>query len=269
MTLNAAENSVYSSQPNELYTFSRSAIQWRYTSADEDKVFNLLTYTAVTLKRAAMEQTQEMSRSNLTLNMDKNIPFLTQFRASPPTDIVMLTINRFNEGDTDLAVMWVGRVVSIKFTEREAEVRCEPVFTSMKRPTIRRMYQRNCPHVLYGTSCGANGANFAVAVDILSISGNTITASVFALKADGYYAGGYVDWEQGGALERRFITDHTGQVITLSLPFNGLTTDQTLRAYPGCDHTLNTCGQKFNNYANYGGQPYYPAVNPLTGTSIY
>lgn len=269
MSTNTVENSEYGSQPNELFTFSRAATNWRYTSSDEDKVFSLLTYTAATIKRAALEQTQEMSRSNLVLTTDKNLTVLNQFRASPPTDIVMVTVTRFSEGDTELQVLWIGRVTNVKFTEREAEVRCEPVFTSMSRPTIRRMYQTACPHVLYGPSCGADSSIKRVNVDLLAIVGNTITASVFALQPNGYYAGGYLEWEVGGALERRFITDHTGSVVTLSLPFNGLTTDQTVTGLPGCPHTMQVCNDKFNNVDNYGGQPFYPAVNPLTGTSIF
>ena len=269
MTYDARERSLFEAYPVELYLFARGAQYWRYTSADEDKVVDGVTYNSVQIKRGAFEQNQEMSRSNLTLTMDKGISFLDQFRGSPPTDIVQLTIQRYHEGDAQLAVPWVGRVVNVKFLERKAEVWLEPVFTSLRRPTLRRMYQTTCPHVLYGAACGKSSADFRVDATLTGVSGRDLLSPAFSSFADGYFAGGYVDWEVAEVLERRFIIAHVGQTITLNLPLAGIPANATVRAYPGCDHTLNTCHNKFNNVDNYGGQPFYPKKNPMNGTPIF
>ncbi len=272
MSYDQREISVFEAFPVELYLFARGAQYWRYTSADEDKVVDGVTYESVQIRRGKFEQNQEMSRSNLSLNMDKGITFLNQFRGSPPTDIVQLTIQRYHEGDAgpdNITVPWVGRVVNVKFLEREAEVRLEPVFTSLRRPTLRRMYQTTCPHVLYGKACGKSSADFRTDATLTGVSGRDLMSPVYGTKPDGYFAGGYADWEIAGVLERRFIVNHVGPTITLNLPFAGIPANATVRTYPGCDHTLNTCKNKFANVPNYGGQPFYPRKNPMSGTPIF
>lgn len=269
MTYTAQENSVYGGQPNELYQFVRGGQSWRYTSADEDKVVSGITYSSATLTRTKFEQNQEMSRNPITITMDKNAAFVQQYRGAPPSDVIQLTVFRYHEGDAEVVTVWMGRVANVKFRERVAEVRCEPVFTSMKRPVLRRRYQTTCPHVLYGAQCGVSSASFEVTTDLLSVSGNTLTASAFGTKPDGYFSGGYVDWEVNGNLERRFIVNHVGQNLTINLPFGGMPSNATVRAFPGCDHVLATCNDKFNNVDNYGGQPFYPTKNPMNGTPIF
>lgn len=269
MTYDARERSAFDGYPIELYTFTRGVNLWRYAANDEDKIITGFTFAGAQIERSKIEQNQDMARVPLTLRMDKTILFLNQFRGSPPTDIVQLTLQRYHEGDGELTTPWVGRVVNVKFMEREAEVRCEPVYTSLRRPTLRRLYQTNCPHVLYSTACGVALAAFRFNTTLTAISGKVITSAAFATKPDGYFSGGFVEWGVGGVIERRFITDHVGQNLTLNLPFLGIPFGAAVSAYPGCDHTLATCASKFANELNYGGQPFYPKKNPMNGTPIY
>jgi len=269
MTFTSLESGEYSGQPIEIYTFVRQGNIWRYTSADEDQNVNGHVYTALPISRNNIEQTQEMARSNLNIQISKNAPFLLQFRGSPPTSVINFTLQRFHEGYSDYITMWLGRVVNIKFLEREAEVRCEPIYTSLKRPVLRLRYQTTCPHVLYGNACRVNRSNHAVNAILLLNGGSSLVASAFADKPDGYFTGGYVDWSSEGNTLRRFITSHSGQTIQINLPFAGIQGNAEIVVYPGCDHLLGTCHDKFNNEDNYGGQPFYPGKNPFTGSTIF
>ena len=38
---------------------------------------------------------------------------------------------------------------------------------------------------------------------------------------------------------------------------------QDVDVFAGCDHTVDTCDQKFDNVINYGGWPYVPSKNPF------
>jgi len=42
-----------------------------------------------------------------------------------------------------------------------------------------------------------------------------------------------------------------------------------VRAYPGCDHSLITCANKFGNSLNFGGFPFMPEKNPMDGTPVF
>lgn len=269
MTYGAREESLDEAFPIELWLFTRMSQAWRYTSNDESKIVSGALYESVQIKRGNLEQNQDMSRAPLTLTMDKNLDVLRQFRGSPPTDVIQVSLIRYHEGDGAITTPWTGRVVNVKFKEREADVRCEPVYTSLRRPALRRMYQTTCPHVLYGSQCKVNSGDFQVITALTAVTGRVLSSAAFDAQPDGYFAGGYVDWETGGVLERRFITDHVGSNITINLPFRGIPQTATVRAFPGCDHTLATCAAKFSNELNYGGQPFYPQKNPMRGVSIY
>jgi uncharacterized phage protein (TIGR02218 family) len=269
MTYTAYETSSYLGHPIEIYEFSRGVIIWRYTTADEDKVIGAFTYKSIIAERGGLEQTQEMSRNPISISMDKDVDFLAQFKGAPPSDPINLTIKRYHESDTEVLTIWVGRIVNVKFKEREAEIRCEPIFTALKRPILRRRYQTTCPHVLYGQQCSLTSLSFANTAIITAVSGKTLTAVAIGARAAGYFAGGFTDWSNNLAIERRFITDHTGSTITLNLPYNGILVGQTITVYPGCDHLLTTCNSKFANDDNYGGQPFYPSKNPLGGSLIF
>lgn len=269
MTYSTRESSEFDGQPIEIYSFFRGGNVWRYTSADEDKTVSGQVYEAIPISRSTIEQTQEMARSNLTLHMTKDADLLTQFRGSPPTSVINLNIKRYHEGLQEFITMWLGRVINVKFTETEGEVRCEPVYTSLRRPVLRMRYQTTCPHVLYGNGCNVIRSNFLVNGTLLSNSGTLINIGEAALKPNGYFSGGYIDWTNSGDTQRRFILSHTGQQLEINLPFSGIIGGASMVMYPGCDHLLLTCNDKFSNVVNYGGQPFYPGKNPFIGTSIF
>lgn len=269
MSYSSVETSGSEAYPNEIYTFTRQGNVWRYTSSDEDKVAESFVYTAVPLQRGRIEQTQEMARAALDLKFAKNVPFLDQYRSTPPTSITTVLVRRYHEGLAEYVTIWLGRVVNVKFGERDASVRCEPTYTSLKRAVLRRRYQTGCPHVLYGAACGVVRSTKALPVTLNGVTGTVLSAAAFGDYTANYFAGGYVDWENGPDVTRRFIVSSAGTTITLGLPFAGIPANAEVTVYPGCDHTLSTCHNKFNNAVNYGGQPWATGVNPFDGTPIF
>lgn len=269
MTFSDRESSEYDGRPIEIYTLYRGGNVWRYTSADEDQLVGGQVFTALPIQRSNIEQTQEMARNNITISMVKDCPFLLQFRGSPPTSVINVTVQRFHEGLQEFITMWLGRVVNVKFAERQAEVRCEPIYTSLRRPVLRMRYQTTCPHVLYGNGCKVIRADYAVNGTLLSDGGTLINIGAVSTYADGFFAGGYVDWENNGDTQRRFILSHTGQQLQINLPFAGILGGASMVIYPGCDHLLTTCHTKFANEDNYGGQPFYAGKNPMNGSNVF
>ncbi len=83
-------------------------------------------------------------------------------------------------------------------------------------------------------------------------------------RAEGWYEYGVLTITSGDNedLQREVKNHHlAGGVATVTLreafPF-ALTVGTTLTAEPGCDRTLTTCKDKFNNTINYHGEPYLP-----------
>jgi uncharacterized phage protein (TIGR02218 family) len=271
MTYSEKELSVFDSEPIELYTFQFSGGTWRYNNSDSDVISGGQNFTSLNIKRLAIEENQDRSRAPQTIVMPGDTAFVVPYRASPPNGVVQLILQRYHRDDSEVRIIWQGRVVNVKFMNDgvEAEVRCEPVFTSLVRPALRRLYQRACSHVLYGTECKVVRTIFETNATLQSVSGNIISSGTFALQVDGFYNGGYVEWSQSGITQRRFIISHTSDAITVSLPFDGIPGNATVKLYPGCDHTLNHCINKFNNVDNYGGQPFFPNKNPMGGSPVF
>jgi uncharacterized phage protein (TIGR02218 family) len=161
----------------------------------------------------------------------------------------------------------MGRILNVSWSGAAAQIHCESVYSSIKRPGLRRMYQKQCPHVLYSASCGVSAAAEKVTRTVSSITGLDVTVSSLSGFSDGYFAGGYIEWITGGFTERRSIRGHTGNVLTVNFQPYGLA--GSVDIYPGCDHTLTTCNTKYSNSANYGGMPYIPTKNPFDGTPVF
>ena len=270
MTYAAIETSAQSGRPVELYEFMNGATAYRYTSADGDVVYGGNTYTAVPIARGAVEATSETARLALEITCARTLDVLDLFAVMPPDQIVAVTLRRLHAGDGEAITLWMGRILNVTWNSVAAEIHCESVYTSLKRVGLRRLYQKGCPHVVYSGGCGLDSADFKTTRAVSTVSGSEITVSTLSGFADGYFAGGYIEWEPTpGQFDRRAIRSQTGAVVAVAFPLPGLAATDTVNLYPGCDHTLATCESKFSNRLNYGGMPYFPDKNPFSGTSIY
>jgi uncharacterized phage protein (TIGR02218 family) len=273
MSYDSQETSVYGGSPVELYEFNRDSAEfWRYASSDEDETYSGSIYSAVAISRNKIELSQNVQTASLVITIPIDTTFIQEYMAGTPTDPISVVLRRFHEGDGEVASIWIGRVVNVEFKELKAEVLCETTYTSLKRPTLRRLYQYSCPHVLYSIGdglCNVVKATYKVTATLSAVSGLTLTSSTFGLQADGYFAGGFVELSTGGVINRRFIMEHTGNNITLNQQLFGAASGMSVDVFPGCSHDMDTCRTKFNNLLNYGGFPWIPRKNPFGGAPIF
>ena len=270
MTFSLQELSIFGGRPVELYRFEYGSSIQRFTSSDRDVMLGGVTYEDVPIRRGRIERNQDIGRTPVTINIARN-NFTDLFISSPPTDTISVTISRYHETDTDqqVVVLWIGRIVDIKYNNLEVEFRCEPVDSSLKRPALRRFYQTNCPHILYELDCKAPILNFRTQGTVTNYDNAVVTAAEIGPLGDGYFTGGVITFTELGTTGRRFILSHTGSSVTLNLPTTALPVGASFDIFPGCDHTLSTCLNKFNNILNYGGYPYIPDKNPFGASPVF
>lgn len=268
MTYDSREASVQDGAPVELYEFARNAKVWYYTSAEQNITVESNEYISVPIARTAVETNTEQARNALKLTTPRNFEIADMFRISPPTDIISLTLRRFHrDEDDDIVVSWIGRLLNVSFEGARAILNCEPISSSLKRQGLRRLYQKQCPHPLYGQGCFVDETAHDITTTITNISGKTVTVAALLAKP---YAGGYIEHaDADGNFERRFIRSFSGLALTLSQPLSTAAVTESVTVYPGCDHTMATCNTVYNNLPNYGGMPYIPTKNPFDGTPIY
>lgn len=251
--------------PIELYLFKRGVSErYTMTSHDENITYESEVYQALQMERSKLEQTGEMQKSGINIKMQRDADILSNFVAFPPTEIMTLTIFRYHANDTptpEVVVSWRGRVLSATWKGSEAILEAEPIFTSLKRPGLRRKYQSQCPHILYGGQCKVNNLLFQTMGTLTGVSNNTITSPAFAVSSD-YFRGGYLQFDNREL--RAIIADDGAGTLTLNSFLGELEVGSIVDVYPGCGHDLGDCQSKFNNLLNYGGFPYVPGNNPFT-----
>lgn len=271
MTYDTNERSVQDAAPIELYTFQVYQTVYRFCTASTNQTVQLRTYTAAAIKRSAPESTGEIARNNITIRTRADFPVTDLFNGVPPSDVVLLVIQRLHRTDTVPQPFWNGRVLSCKYEGDEAVFHCENIYTSLRRTGLRRKFGRGCPWVLYGPDCRAVEAEHAVSVTLTDVDGRSLSGAGFNVGSDGRFAGGYVKWESApGIVHQRGIVGHDGDTVTITYPIPELSSGTTISASPGCKHNLADCDAFFDNVENYGGlAPYLAGKNPFGNNSVF
>jgi uncharacterized phage protein (TIGR02218 family) len=272
VTFDALEISQQSSRPVEIYDFSYQGGHFRYTSAPVDVDFESQTWSAIAISRSSLDDSSDIGKASLTLTVPPTTPVAELFAVAPPDDVVGLVVRRLQYDDTDLEaeVIWLGRVITCNWPPDRAELRCENILTSMKQQGLRRIYGRNCPHVLYGNRCTASQGAHSFDVTLDTQVGRVLTSAGFDAQVDGFFSGGMVVWEfLPGQFARRGIKSHVGADIEITYPFTGIPNGAALTALPGCDHSYATCNTKFANTDNYGGFKDMVTKNPFGQNTVF
>lgn len=241
------------SKPVEFFLFQGPDTAWRYTSSGTNLTIGGNTYVATAIGRQKIELNSEATKQNLTIECGRDLPMLAAFSGVP------VTVTVFRAYGADLAVIWKGRVITKSFAGETASINCESVFTSMKRPGLRRKYQILCPHVLYGEGCNVNRGLYEQACVVVSATGLTVTVDTVGGKADQWFKAGYLQFGS----HYRTINSQVGVVLTMDRPL-ALVATNALTIYPGCKHDIGDCTDKFDNLLNFGGWPWIPTINPFS-----
>jgi uncharacterized phage protein (TIGR02218 family) len=267
MSYLSVENSINQSEPVELYEFQRGNTTWLYASCAQPVVYNTRIYQPSPIQRDRVKQSTDAFKNDIKITLPRDDELSQQFLGFAPDDITTLNIYRGHYYDNNFIVYWKGRIIGAEVSGNEVVINCESVFTSIRRPGLRAVFEYSCRHVLYGNACRAAPSAFEISGVIADIrdSGLTIETLAAGSVPSGYFTGGMIGQLTG---IRRFITAHSGFNLTLSRPLTQLSIGSNIKLYPGCDHSKSTCNNKFNNLDNFGGFPYIPIRNPFDGGSI-
>lgn len=271
MTFDSKERSSYDGIPTMLYEFSLADTYWRYAAGDASITLGGVTYSALAIASEGYSSSGNPDTDEMVVRLSAYADVTQIYVGTPPSDVVRLVIRTLHRGDTDAPVVWAGQVKSGRQVSTvEFAFTCNSILSTLNRNGLRLSWGRGCPHALYDRSCRVNPADFATAIEIEQVSGNTIVSSGFAGRADGYFSGGFIVFTSTlGAIERRAIKIHAGNAIALLGASDGLEAGMAITAHPGCDRVTATCEGKFNNLPNYGGFPHLPTKSPFDGDPIF
>jgi len=273
MTYSADEDSRDSGTPVELYQFIGSASSYYYTSSDMDVTFDPpvgggpFDFVSVPSLRSqrGVNPDGDSPEISVTLPISLQIVLDYVFNIAPAS--LQLYIYRVHVDTGNWVTYWSGDISAWTVNKREASCRAvDSISVRMEDELPQTFFQGLCNNYLYDSVCTISASLYEEVdtVDASGISGDGLTITVVSIgaRAD--------QWARGGELvhpttgDRRMIVDQTGRVIKVLWPFSDISDGDQVRAYAGCDHSLNDCHNKFgSNTANFVGAPYIPTARVL------
>lgn len=270
-----------------LYEFTRvypaaSVSEW-FTSYESDLVYSGHTCAAKRITHGSMRQGLALERDELTVTCDglDVAPLLNAalLRLEVP---LFLTVRKAEVSAFGVAtagvVVWTGEVASAKVRAKRITARAVSDGTVFDRKVPRCYLQPGCNHAVFSPGCGLDPAAW-VHTAVMSNPGavgwpfiftlNTLSrAGGAALSAANAFAGGWLEAGAGSNLQRVPVLASSEAVgggldVTLSRdPSPWLAAGAAVRLYPGCDGKRTTCQTRYDNYLNFGGDPFVPTGNP-------
>lgn len=163
-----------------------------------------------------------------------------------------------------LVNVFFGRVAEIDFGRSSVQITINDPRELLAIDMPRNLYTRLCRYALFSPQCTLDKAAFASNVAITHFTTTQMFAISDLSRVDSYYALGNLVFSSGAnAGLRMMVRASEGATGALQLiapmPFNVAIGD-AITIYPGCDKTVATCTNKFNNKLNHGGFTLIPAA---------
>ena len=160
------------------------------------------------------------------------------------------------------AITWFyGRLAETDVGRSRIEMKVKSLLNLLAQQQMpRRLYQAACTHVFGDAMCSFNRASLAAG--IAAEAGSSQAAIVTSLSpspATLYDQGTIIATSGANTGQSRTIVQLSGGVVSLLKAWlEPVAVGDGFQLLPGCDHTVATCQNTFNNLARFGGFPYIP-----------
>jgi uncharacterized phage protein (TIGR02218 family) len=165
-------------------------------------------------------------------------------------------------GDTSpgTVVLFAGRVSDIDCTRTALNIRCRSHLELLNIQMPRRLWQSSCTHSFGDSMCQFDRTSLQMIFS--SGPGSTptqITTAVVMGTPNLYLQGTIVGVTGANAGASRTVANIGQGVVYLKPAYlSPVTVGDEFQLLPGCDRTLATCTNVFNNAIRFGGFPYIP-----------
>ena len=164
-------------------------------------------------------------------------------------------------GDTSpgTVVLFAGRVSDVDCSRTGIDMKCRSHLELLNIQMPRRLWQSSCTHVFGGSMCQFNRTSLAVTFS--AGPGSTQTVITNAPSSTTPFAQGTITGVAGAnaGLSRTVAGFVSGSNVTVRAAFlYPIAAGDQFELLPGCDRTIATCTNVFNNATHFGGFPYIP-----------
>ena len=266
-------------RPAELYHIWRDGGEhWYYTSGDVAVLFDngdgngVKNYVPATLKRSLVRYNAQLEVTTFSIDAGYLENPVLEFIAINPIEIIWVSVMKLHRDMIPLeaSVVVVGQIKNVTFKGNMAKIDCVGFEHFLKLPIPFWRYQTTCNYRVFDSHCKINREAkdeednyiWKVVVTITLVDKIILTNTIFDDYDDGYFTFGTVEFGD----EKRMISSHAGNQITMAYPMRNLISGSEVNVYPGCDGKPETCRDKFANVDNSLWFPFIPEENPAIRT---
>ena len=246
----------------------KDATVFGFTDCTHDLVYDSVTYYASTGQIPSnIKTTSSLAVDNLEITSILNSSSITESDLQAGKwDLAVVEISIVNYLDLTMGKMILrkGTLGEVRNGRQSftAELRG---MTQPLQQNIGRIYTANCDAILGDARCGKVLTSFTVTGSVTTATSAKSFNDTARNEAAGYFNGGVITWTSGNNNTYRMeVKTNNVHVIDLqqSMP-NPTVIGNTYSMIAGCDKTLATCRDKFNNVANFRGFPYIPGLDAM------
>lgn len=256
-----------------LYRFSISDTdRICYNDGDDIEYFEDNKYEKIAISRSDIASEGSLNKQSMDVVVPENSEIAMIFRFYPPSYVVTLEIfeGHFDDRERHFVQIWEGRVLNARVEDDKTTLSCELASTSLRRIGLRRNYQRQCPHDLYGPGCRATKTE--ITLTAIRYEKQVLVTTEPENFSPEMFATGVMTWVgSNGRKEIRSIVGASvdGGEVTFVLGGPVLSQPSQIKATKGCLHNERTCVEWHDNILNFGGQPWIPERNPIGTSATY
>ncbi|HEY3910371.1 MAG TPA: DUF2163 domain-containing protein [Stellaceae bacterium] len=157
-------------------------------------------------------------------------------------------------------VLFAGRISDLDCSRTGIDMKCRSHLELLNIQMPRRLWQSSCTHVFGDAMCQFDRASLLANFACLPGSVETqILSSINPTPPGLYVQGTIIGLTGANAGDSRTIAQMANGAVTVKLAFLAApATGDQFQLLPGCDRTLPTCTNVFNNAIHFGGMPYVP-----------
>ena len=165
-------------------------------------------------------------------------------------------------GDTSpgTVILFAGRISDIDCSRTGIDIKCRSHLELLNIQMPRRLWQSSCTHVFGDAMCQFNRSSLQATFS--AGAGSTqaqIATTIGPSPANLYVQGTIIGVTGGNAGSTRTVANMDGSWVYVKLAFlSPIVVGDEFQLLPGCDRTIATCKNVFNNAIHFGGFPYIP-----------
>lgn len=251
----------------------------RWTSHDQDLVAGGHTFiSGPNIQRGSIGEKRGVEVAELSVTIDaidsdtiNGVPVI-RFISQHGLDGASVKLERAYAPDwsspiTGTVIRFAGKITSVDpIIGGSAELTVSSWLVLLNTNMPRNHFQVGCMRTLYDSGCGVNPASF-------SANGTVSTGGTGSFGSDlsgvaGRYSQGRVLFTSGAndGISRTVKINASDGSFTLVRPLPApAVTGDTFTAFAGCDLSMATCKDKFNNLTRFKGTPFVPVPTTAMG----